>query len=69
MEALIYDGILIDSKSTLDLDEAQIYIKDKTINGCNFDVKFETKNTSPTKEDLEWLEKHTPFIRKKILMK
>jgi hypothetical protein len=60
--SIIHDEILIDSKSTLDLEEAQIYILDQTINEVNFDVKFESKITSPTKEDLEWLEKHEPFI-------
>jgi P4 family phage/plasmid primase-like protien len=62
--SLIHDEILINSKSTLDLEEAHIYIKDQTINEVNFDVKFESKITSPTKEDWEWLEKHEPFIRK-----
>jgi hypothetical protein len=60
IEALIHDEIFIDSKSTLDLEEAHIYIELKT----GYDVKFESQITSPTKEDLEWLDKHEPFIRK-----
>ena len=34
--SLIHDEILINSKSTLDFEEAQIYIRDQTINEVNF---------------------------------
>jgi hypothetical protein len=47
------------------LKEAQIYIEQKT---C-FSIKFESKITSPTKEDLEWLDKHSPFISRKVDLK
>jgi len=55
MEALIHDEILIDCNAILDLEEAQLYIKDITINEVNFDVKFETKKHHLPKKILNGL--------------
>ena len=45
------------------MEEAHIYIKDQTINEVNFDVKFESKITSPTKEEMMLLVDDNPESR------
>ena len=57
--SLIHDEILITNTSKIDLSEAERYINDKT----GFSVKLESKTTSPTVEDLKWVDIHKPFIR------
>ena len=57
--SLIHDELLVESSlPDLGLENIREHIKQCT----GFDMLLESKPTLPTSEDLEWLDKHKPFI-------